>query len=129
MFDAVSSPPSPSSLLSAGTSVASLRSSTRYTRYPDNVLSLLAKDHESEAAVLKCNIEKGRLEMWWKGVVDAAKTSVRDERDREGEEIRRRKSIEKAFWNGMGKKDRETLESTAEERTEVDGQGDVVMDE
>lgn len=127
MFDVTSSPPPPSSLLSAGTSVVSLRSSTRYTRYPDNVLSLLAKDHESEAVALKRNIEKGRLEMWWKGVVDAAKTSVRDEREREEGEIRRRKSIEKAFWNEVGKRDRETLESRAEEGTGVDGQGDVMM--
>lgn len=124
-------PPSPSSLLSAGTSVASLRSSSRYTGYPDNSLVLLASDFASEDALLEQHMEKGRLEMWWRGVTDAALRSARYERDQDGENIRRRKSVEQGIRSSMSKQDKEWVRSQVadvELEVEVDGQGDVVME-
>lgn len=86
---------------------------------PENVLALLAKDFASEDAILQKHIKKGRLEIWWKGVADAARKSLRDEGDRKGEETRRRKSVEKEFWNAVNKRDSEALKgSVAEEERE-----------
>ena len=74
--------------------------------------------------------------MWWKGVDDAAKRSVRAETDRYEIESKRRLSMEKGFWNRMGKKDTEVLKAgppdlpaSTDEAVQVDGQGDVIMGE
>lgn len=87
----------------------------------DDKLDRLRKDLESEDVLLETYIEKGRLEMWWKGVVEAAQRSARDEKDQAGEERRRRRSLETGFWKGLETKDKE------EQPVEFDGQGDVVM--
>ena len=108
-------PTPPTALLSAGTSIPSLRTSSRYINTPDSVLTPLARDYETEDALLEQCIEKGRLEMWWKGVVEAARMSVRNEADREGEERRRRRSLGRKGKKVKGPGER------------VDGEGDVVM--
>lgn len=126
-FFTTTQPPSPSSLLSAGCTPTSLRSSSRYAELPEDSLVLLAKDLESEDALLRMCIEKGRLEMWWKGVTDAAKKSATDERDRKGEERKRRKSIEKAFWSRQGIKDQDAVQRKVIMEVEMDAQGDVIM--
>jgi hypothetical protein len=69
--------------------------------------------------MLQQHIEKGRLEIWWKGVADAALKSVKDEGDRAGEETRRRKSVEKGFWNAINQRDCEALNG----RIDEDGKG------
>lgn len=111
----------PPSVLGAGITLSSLRASTRYTEMADDKLDRLRKDLESEDVLLETYIEKGRLEMWWKGVVEAAQRSARDEKDQAGEERRRRRSLETGFWKGLETKDKE------EQPVEFDGQGDVVM--
>lgn len=92
----------------------------------DDKLDRLRKDLESEDVLLETYIEKGRLEMWWKGVVEAAQRSARDEQDHAGEDGRRRRSVEIGFWKGLDVKDGQRTEDK-EEQVELDGQGDVVM--
>lgn len=96
---------------------------------PDNALIELAKAFESEDALLQNYVEKGRLEMWWKGVTDTAKRSAMDEKDQDGEETKRRMSIERAFLSAMGQKDQDTIRMTEEEVVEMDTQGDVIMED
>lgn len=101
--------PPPSSLLGAGTTVESLQSSIHYGKIPEEALALLAKDFALEDAILQKNIKKGRLEIWWKGIADAAQKSLRDEGDRKGEEAKHRKSVENGFWTALNQKDSEAL--------------------
>lgn len=91
----------------------------------DDKLDRLRKDLESEDVLLETYIEKGRLEMWWKGVAEAAQRSARDEKDQAGEESTRRRSVEVRFWKGLDVKDGQTEDN--EEQVELDRQGDVVM--
>ena len=49
----------------------------------------MAADLEKEAKVLEQAIEKGRLQLRWQGIVEAARQSARAQRDREGEEMAR----------------------------------------
>ncbi|KAL8873765.1 MAG: hypothetical protein Q9174_000804, partial [Haloplaca sp. 1 TL-2023] len=79
-------PPDPSTLLSIGTSIESLRTSSRYNNVPDSTLSSLAHDLEVEDQVLQHSIEEGRLDQWWLGIVDAARLSARKDADLAGEE-------------------------------------------
>lgn len=90
----------------------------------DDKLDRLRKDLESEDVLLETYIEKGRLEMWWKGVAEAAQRSARDEKDQAGEESRRRRSVEMGFWKEQEEKDKHAED---EEPVELDGQGDVLM--
>lgn len=108
-------PPPPSSLIGAGTTVESLQSSIHYAKIPEEALVRLAKDFALEDAILQQHIEKGRLEIWWKGIADAAQKSLRDEGDRKGEEAKHRKSAEQGFWSVLNKKDSEALSSTVQE--------------
>lgn len=103
----------------------SLRTSTRYTEMADDKLDRLKKDLEAEDVLLETYIEKGRVEMWWKGVVEAAQRSTRDEQDQAGEERRRRTSAEVGFWKGLEVKDEQTKDK--EQDVDLDGQEDVVM--
>lgn len=125
-------PPPPSSLLGAGTTVESLQSSIRYAQTPEDALALLANDLASEDAILQKHIKKGRLEIWWKGVADAAQKSLRDEGDRQGEETRRRKSDEKGFWNAISKRDSEALKGRIDEEGKEKSskwrKGEIIMD-
>ena len=65
--------------------------------------------------MLQKNIKKGRLEIWWKGIADAAQKSLRDEGDRKGEEAKHRKSVENGFWTALNKKDSESLTGRIEQ--------------
>ena len=125
-FFASSAPCPPLSVLGAGTSISSLRTSARYTHDSDNKLASLSRDLETEDALLEKYIEKGRLEMWWKGVAEAARRSALEERDQVGEDLRRRKSMELGFWRELEARDDET--SDEDEHVERDGQGDVIME-
>ncbi|KAL8802554.1 MAG: hypothetical protein Q9182_003719 [Xanthomendoza sp. 2 TL-2023] len=136
-------PPEPSTLLGAGTTVESLRTSSRYKDAPDSALSLIARDLETEDRALQRCIEKGRLEEWWGGIVDAARTSARNEADRVGEEESRRGEAEEGFREKMARDDRAAwrvngvdrvagtgdagLEDAGRDGGEMDEEGDVRM--
>ena len=120
-------PPTPSSLLGVGTTVESLQSSVSYAQTAENVLSPLAKDLALEDAMLQKHIKKGRLEIWWKGVADAARKSLRDDGDRKGEEVWHRRSVEEGFWNAVSKRDSEALRTRAEEKARVGAEGKGVI--
>ena len=94
-------PPLPSSLLEAGTTVESLQESKRFARMPDNTLERLAQDLRLEADLLAEYMEKGRLDEWWKGVVSAAKAAARKEADYQGELQMRLKEAEREFDERM----------------------------
>lgn len=53
-------------------------------------MSVITKDLEIEDAALETCLGKGRLEEWWKGIVDAAQASAKNEADRDGEEESKR---------------------------------------
>ncbi|KAL8853210.1 MAG: hypothetical protein Q9221_001944 [Calogaya cf. arnoldii] len=128
-------PPNPSTLRGAGTTVSSLRTSSRYSDATDNALSVIAKDLEIEDTALETCIEKGRLEEWWKGIVDAAQASARDEADRNGEEESKRVEAEQDF-RAKNKNDRASTgvdggqmknAAAGRSRSETDEEGDVIM--
>ncbi len=84
-------PPSPTTLLEAGITVESLKTSSSYNNLPENTLTLLARDLEKETELLEEYLEKGRLDEWSKGVNSAAKAAARAEADEEGNEKLRKR--------------------------------------
>ncbi len=120
--------PSPSTLFTPEISPESpspLRSLSHYSNLPDSILTLIAKDLEIEQSILETYIEKGRLEEWWKGVVDAARSSVRQEKDRQGEDMKERRRREKEVKGKWRRRDEEVYGGGGD--VERDGEGDVVM--
>ncbi|KAL9595056.1 MAG: hypothetical protein Q9219_006679 [cf. Caloplaca sp. 3 TL-2023] len=122
-------PPEPSSLRGAGTTLESLRTSSRYNTASDSALSLIGRDLQIEDEVLEACIVEGRLEEWWKGIVDAARTSARNEADRKGEENSRQQAAEQEFRDRMRRKDQTAwgVENGVEREVEMDEEGDVAM--
>ena len=100
-------PPTPADILGAGTTMEELRSLPQYSKEPDAELARLAHDLEVEDNTLQRYIDDGRLEEWYQGILEAAKSAARDEADRDGEEKVHKREIEKAFKAKMAKKDRE----------------------
>ncbi|KAL8711303.1 MAG: hypothetical protein Q9220_004200 [cf. Caloplaca sp. 1 TL-2023] len=120
-------PLEPAVLRAAGTTVDSLRVSSRYNNASDSELSELADDLEIEDGILETCIEEGRLEQWWTGIVDAARMSARNEADQDGEERSQRDAAEREFREQMRRNDRAAwgLEERVNER--LDEEGDVMM--
>ncbi|KAI4092936.1 MAG: hypothetical protein LQ344_003184 [Seirophora lacunosa] len=122
-------PLKPSSLLGSGTTVGSLRASSRYDLAPDNALEVIARDLSIEDGVLQICIGEGRLEKWWSGIIDAARMSVRNEADRVGEDNSRRRETERGFRNQMNR-DHKALwgvNTTDGDELGLDEEGDVTM--
>lgn len=124
-----SAPLPPSKVLEAGTSIDALRASSTLANMPENTLAMLAQDLEKEDELLDKNMEEGRLEERWKGVVEAAKASAREEADSKGEEQLRGRNAQQDFMARMREKDREAYpkEGGGKDHTATDEQGDVVM--
>ena len=124
-----SAPLPPSKVLEAGTSIDALRASSTLANMPENALALLAQDLEKEDEELDKNMEEGRLEERWKGVVEAAKASAREEADSKGEEQLRNRNAQQDFIARMREKDQEAYpkEGGEKDQTAIDEQGDVVM--
>ncbi len=120
-----SAPLPPSSLTEAGTTLESLKISSHYSNMPDTALQVLAQDLDVEAELLDQYIEKGRLDEWWQGVVEAAKAAARAEADEQGEEKLRKRNAAREFDHRLTKMDKEVFKKDG--GTEVDGQGDVIM--
>ncbi|KAI4212506.1 MAG: hypothetical protein LQ351_004758 [Letrouitia transgressa] len=121
----------PSALLHAGTTISSLRSSARYDSTSDNQLTLLAHDLQMEDDALEQCLNKGRLELWWQGMVEAAKQSTKTDAEQAGEQQSRRLSFENKFKERMDKEDERTRARPEVENgkaaVDMDAQGDVVM--
>ena len=128
-------PPLPAEILGAGTIIEELRSLPQYSQLPDKQLADLARDLGVEDVILQRCIDDGRLEDWHKGILEAAKTAVREEADRQGEEKARRQEVEKAFNERMEQKEREKLGVKGEayidnrefQALSIDTEGDVDM--
>ncbi|KAL8738993.1 MAG: hypothetical protein Q9181_000275 [Wetmoreana brouardii] len=127
-------PLAPSALLAAGTTIDSLRTSSRYTNLPDSALAGIARDLEIEDKALETCIEEGRLDQWWIGIVEAAKLSARNQADRVGEERSKRAAREQEFREEMERVDRavwgvgeEAVEAGGMRVGGMDEEGDVVM--
>lgn len=120
---------SPMKVLGAGTSIDALRVSSHIANIPENALAVLAQDLEKEDELLEKYMEEGRLEERWKGVVEAAKASARDEADSKGEEQLKVRNAQEEFSARMMEKDREAYarEGGREDDTAIDDQGDVIM--
>ncbi|KAL9006410.1 MAG: hypothetical protein Q9188_000815 [Gyalolechia gomerana] len=128
-FWADNPPPDPSSLRGVGATSESLRTSSRYNAAPDSVLSVIATDLGIEDEVLDSCIEEGRLEEWWKGIIDAAKTSARNEADRVGEKESQRRAAEQEFRHQMRQSDEAAwrVEGGVTRGINTDEEGDVMM--
>ena len=128
LFDQLDLVP-PTALLTAGTTPSFLRTSTRYANMSDSALRPLAHDLEMEDQALENFLNKARLEMWWKGVVEAAKASVRADADREGSEWLKLEEGKRAVAESMGARDGQTTNGARSgiEAVEKDWQGDVAM--
>lgn len=93
-------------------------------------MSVIAKDLAIEDEVLETCIVEGRLEKWWKGIIDAAKTSTRNEADLIGDEESKRRAAEREFRDQM-RRDDEAAWGTGDARAGgmmVDDEGDVAME-
>lgn len=120
----------PSKVLAAGTSIATLRTSSHFANMSDNALGLLARDLGVEDDLLGKYIDRGRLEAWWAGVAEAAKAAARNEADQAGEEKLKRRNAEKELKIRLGKKDKEAYGKGEFKEASVvgsDEQGDVIM--
>ena len=125
----------PASLLITGDTTDFLRKCSRYVNISDSTLESLARDLETEDSLLEYQIEKGRLEMWWKGITQAARVSVEAEANHAAEELRNKERIaaeslaraegrnKVAAW----KKSRDTAVNGVSEGASTDEQGDVIM--
>ena len=124
-----SGPLPPAKVLEAGTSIDALRASSYFANTPENSLAMLAQDLEQEDELLEKYMEDGRLGERWKGVVEAAKASARDEADFKGEEQLKIRNAQEDLTARMIEKDREAYpkEGGREDDTVIDDQGDVVM--
>ncbi|KAL8952745.1 MAG: hypothetical protein Q9222_001356 [Ikaeria aurantiellina] len=117
----------PTALRAAGTTVDSLRTSSRYANASDGELSQLAHDLEIEDDILETCIEEGRLEQWWTGIVDAARMSARRHADRNGEERSQRDAAERDFMEQMRMNDRAAWAVGVRVDGKLDEEGDVMM--
>ena len=117
----------PDSVTNAGATIESLKTSSHYSNMADNKLELLAHDLEIEADLLDQYLERGRLEEWWKGVVEAAKASARAEADEKGEEQLRKRNSEKEFERRLTKMDQKAFGKKDGGGLQKDEQGDVIM--
>lgn len=124
-----SAPPPPSKVVEAGINIDALRVSSHFANVPESSLALLAQDLEEEDELLEKYMEEGRLEERWKGVVDAAKTSARDEADSKGEEQLKVRNAQEEFAARMTEKDRGAYpkEGGRGDSIATDDQGDVIM--
>ena len=124
-----SAPLPPAKVLEAGTSIDALRVSSHFANFPENALAVLAEDLEKEDELLEKYMEEGRLDERWKGVVEAAKASARDEADSKGEEQLRIRNAQEEFTARMIEKDRDAYpkEDGRGDSTAIDEQGDVIM--
>ena len=61
----------------------------------------------AESDLLQEYLEKGRLEIWWKGVLDAAQKAARIEADEDGAAKAKRRQVELQLKLRLKKKDRE----------------------
>lgn len=68
------------SLLDAGLSPTSLRTSARYSNTPEHDLAALSKEFKIESDLLRTTLSKGRLAHWGQGIRDAAETAAATER-------------------------------------------------
>ncbi|MCJ1355102.1 MAG: hypothetical protein MMC33_005093 [Icmadophila ericetorum] len=66
-------PPLPQSLHGAGTTLSSLLSSKNYSQSSEPHLDALAKELSTEDALLEKALDKGRLGLWWAGLVETAR--------------------------------------------------------
>ncbi|KAF6229585.1 hypothetical protein HO173_011440 [Letharia columbiana] len=119
----------PAKVLEAGISIEALRVSSHFANIPENSLAVLAQDLGKEDELLEKYMEEGRLDERWKGVVEAAKASARDEADSKGEEQLRIRNVQEEFTARMIEKDREAYPKAGsrEDDTTIDDQGDVIM--
>ncbi|MCJ1404140.1 hypothetical protein MMC11_007365 [Xylographa trunciseda] len=129
-FDTIQPIP-PSAILTAGTTVASLRTSSRYANTSDSALKALAQDLEKEDRKLEDALEKGRLEMWWSGIVEAAKVSARSDADRQGAEMARMEMAKRRVQArlDLGNKQEEEVYTNGHVHgiVPMDEQGDTLM--
>ena len=117
-------PLSPDDVLGAGCTADELRH--RYGEGAEDYREPVARDLRTEDDLLQLYIEKGRLDLWFRGVMAAAKRSVRNDADAAGEKTKRDKEMDLILRNGFEKKDRE-LAGPGQVNGNSDAEGDTLM--
>ena len=91
LFDAAP-PLAPLDLLEISPSAEVLRATEKFREASDNTVNALSHELIIEFKTLTKMAEKGRLELWWPGLVGAAKTALREERDNSGATLAHREA-------------------------------------
>ncbi|KAI9751557.1 MAG: hypothetical protein M4579_006012 [Chaenotheca gracillima] len=81
-------PTQPSTVLGAGCTARDLQS-----MFPEDMCEAIAKDLSTEDDQLSVYIEKGRLDEWYTGIVEAAKNSVLDDAERDAYAVKRKEEL------------------------------------
>lgn len=111
----------------------------RYNKTSDEALQGLAGDFATEDRKLARAIEKGRLEIWWQGIIDAAKAKLYATEDDEGEKTAREEASKRDIERGVGRwtpNGEVTVNGinghydadTSNVGSSVDSEGDMLMD-
>ena len=131
MFEEVPPIP-PSALLASDNNLASLRRSERFASLPDVALEALCQDLSIEAKAFARTAEKGRLELWWAGIVDSVRAHLRECEDNDGAKLAKvqeeKRKVARKLANGeMPNGLPNGVHHSSSEEVEQDQEGDVVM--
>ena len=126
-------PHSLESLVGAGVTTDDLRQISRWTNTDDTTLTATASDYAAEDAKLQEMLEKGRLGLWWQGIVSAAKNELQRRLNGESESDGAKIGEDSPKVNGTGinghiTEDEDTADENQPSKALVDSQGDVVME-
>ncbi|KAI9709190.1 MAG: hypothetical protein M1812_007775 [Candelaria pacifica] len=94
-------PLSPQEIIGAGCTIQDLR--RRFRQDTEGLLEDLKADMEDEDQQLQTLIDQGRLDLWFSGVNEAAKKSVRDDADAAGKAAKEKKELEDGVEAGFRK--------------------------
>ncbi|KAI9785114.1 MAG: hypothetical protein M1835_003392, partial [Candelina submexicana] len=89
----------PQQILGAGCTIQDLR--RRFRRDPEGLVEAIRKDMENEDGRFQDFIRVGRLDLWFAGVNEAAKKSVRDDADAAGKAAKEMKELEDRAEEGF----------------------------
>ena len=121
-------PLSPSEVLGAATTREDLRSLPQFLEASEDVSLSFMQEFKAEDETLRQQISHGRLEDWYQGILQAARTAARTEADRKGEKEARKHAFEDAFNARRGEQDKEILGSNRQPVEQEDGAPEVTYD-
>ena len=121
-------PLSLSEVLGAATSLEDLRALPQFIETGEDVLLGFMQEFKAEDESLRQQISDGRLEDWYQGILQAARTAARAEADRKGDKEARKHAFEDAFNARRGEQDKENFGSNRQTLDQEDGASEVSYD-